>query len=502
MIRSLDKFVGSRSQFFWGSLVAFICGVAVGFYQPIGHFFIFCATLSLSSGLIFFWRSKKTRVIIILALFFLSGVWRFQLSRPDFSAETKIYHYNGQMVEFSALIKNVDRRINSQKITLQAKSLSVASGQKDANGNVLATVGLYPRYYRGQTIQLKCRLLAPEKYEEFDYPRYLSRYQIYSLCYRPEITLLGQNQLSQGVYLALDRFYGRFNSSIPDPPASILSAMIFGLRQGIPDDISEDFSRTGISHIISISGMHIVIVLMIINFILIGCGFVRQRAFWLAVAAISVYIIFIGAPASAVRSAIMGVLLLLAAQIGRLNYSSNALVFAAFVMILFNPWLLIADIGFQLSFLASAGIIYFHPFFKNKFRKIGEKTFLGLADILSVTVSAQLMTLPLIIFYFGGFSPISLLANLLILPFIPLMMILGLVNSLVSLASLTLGRLFGVFSWLATEYMVLMSNWLSKIPGGYVTLGGMNFILMLAGYFLLVCFIFKIKRAQINVDKF
>ena len=121
-------------------------------------------------------------------------------------------------------------------------------------------------------------------------------------------------------------------------------------------------------------------------------------------------------------------------------------------MIWLNPFALVFDVGFQLSFLAVMGLLYIYPFLDNKFRKVPELW--KLKELTLMTVSAQLAVVPLLIYYFHQFSALSLLANILILPFVPFAMLAGFVSGVGGMIFLPLGKIIGFTAWAITTYQI------------------------------------------------
>ena len=188
-------------------------------------------------------------------------------------------------------------------------------------------------------------------------------------------------------------------------------------------------------------------------------GLWRRQAFWFATLGIILFVIITGASSSAVRAGIMGILLIWAIKNGRLANSQNAILFAADIMLLIKPLLFRWDTGFQLSFLASIGIIYLYPFFQNYLIK--KHKIFGLSEILFLTISAQIFVLPLIALDFQKLSLISPLANLLVLPIIPLTMLLGFLAATFSFISYYLALIFAWLAFLPLKYEMLIINFLA-----------------------------------------
>jgi competence protein ComEC len=183
---------------------------------------------------------------------------------------------------------------------------------------------------------------------------------------------------------------------------------------------------TGISHIIAVSGFNITIIILAITSLAQIIG--RKNSVWLAAFAIVAFVIICGASASVVRAAIMGSLLLISLSLGRQYSVAPALFFAALVMLAVNPKILFWDVGFQLSFAATLGIIYFMPVLGKLAQNLPED--FGLKTLILTTLSAILATMPLIILNFGIISLSAPIVNMLVVPAVPWSMLFGFLTAL------------------------------------------------------------------------
>ncbi len=405
----------SKAKIFRYWLLCFILGVGLASFFVID---IWSLVLVGGVGGLLFWPKLFWRVLFLGIIMVGLGVWRYQLSLP-ITDDTKIWFYNGQQFNFQGLIINEpDVRIDHTKLTVESLN--------DISGKVLIKTALYPQYHYGDLLDINCSLKSPIAFDDFSYDRYLAKDNIYTVCYYPKISMISQRQGNfalEKIFLFKTGLQEMINANLPEPQASLFSAIILGSRRSLPQDLLNSFNLTGTSHIISISGLHITILVAILLQTSIHLHIPRSYAFWLITVCLFGYLILIGAPPSAVRAAVMGWLTILAMNVGRLNQSVNALLLAAGVMLLFNPKILRDDIGFQLSFCAMLGLIYFLPAFEERFNNLSN--WFSLKTSLLMTVSAQLATLPLIIFYFGNWSLVAPLVNLLILPLLPYLMVSG-----------------------------------------------------------------------------
>ncbi len=172
----------------------------------------------------------------------------------------------------------------------------------------------------------------------------------------------------------------------------------------------------------------------------------------------------IGAPPSGVRAGIMAGLLMTAQYFGRLSRAGRAIIFAGVVMLIINPFLLRLDIGFQLSFLATIGIIYLQKFFTDFLKKIPDPKIFPIKTTLVTTFSALLFTLPILIYNFGYFPLLSPAANILIVPFLAFFTILIFIFGIVGIVFPFLGWIFSLPIWLCLTYIVKIIDFFSRIP--------------------------------------
>lgn len=249
-----------------------------------------------------------------------------------------------------------------------------------------------------------------------------------------------------------------------DEAFAVASTLILGYRADLSKETLAAYSKTGTIHALSVSGMHVGIIYIALNFLL---GFLDRRKatqlFKVVLICVLIwgYSLLTGFSPSVLRSAIMLTVFILSKQLNRSSNSYNVVAFTAFCLLAYQPFL-IWDVGFQLSFLAVIGLIYYQPkikkwlYFKNKWvNKLWETTAMGLA--------AQLATLPLSIYYFHQFPVYFMISNLFILIPITLMMYLG-----IAILLLKLHFLAPIF-----EYLINFTNkglkWIANLPYAGIT---------------------------------
>ncbi len=332
---------------------------------------------------------------------------------------------------------------------------------------VQVTVPRYPEFFYGDRLRLD-GALVPVLPEEDSYAKYLSaRGYLFTIRY-PTVELLERgkgNPAFAAIYAFKARFLDRLSQMIPEPQNSLLAGILVGARRAIPDDVQDDFRAAGLSHIVAISGYNISIITRLM------ADFFRRRfgrTIALAVSLLGVagFVVMTGAQASVVRAAAMGMVAVLGSVVGRPSRAYALLLLAAAAMVAYNPRLLVYDLGFQLSFAATLGLIMLADTFFERFVFLPK--FLGLRETLAATLAAQLFVLPMLWRAFGEISLIAPLANLLILPVIPWIMASGFLAGLLALAWAPLGYLPAWATWALLAYALSASAWCASLPAASI----------------------------------
>ncbi len=349
---------------------------------------------------------------------------------------------------------------------------------------------LHTNYNFGEIIKVECQLSNPEnKYPKFNYINFLAKDKIFQICQKAQIekTSIKSDRLDffyktkvffyQKIFIFKNILENKIKSSFSYPESAYLAGLLLGGEDRLPQEIQDDFRRTGTTHTIAVSGFNITVLANFFMILGILIGFYRPKAFWLAVLGIILFVLMIGSPKSAVRAAIMGILILWAAKKGRLADSVQLIILAGALMIAFSPLIFFYDVGFQLSFLASLGIVLIYGPLSEKFNI--KNDFLELKSILLVTISAQLGVTGLLLYSFETFSPISLLANLVILPIIPLIMLLGFFSILIAFFSDFLANLMAMPTQLALNLEIKIIEILARISWSTIEVGniGISFLI-------------------------
>jgi competence protein ComEC len=260
---------------------------------------------------------------------------------------------------------------------------------------------------------------------------------------------------------------------LPEPEAGLAAGILIGLRDRVDRDLAADFTTAGVSHVVAISGWNIAIVAAAVG--ALGGRLGRRRRSVLTMLAIVAYVVVSGASPSVVRAAAMAGVVLLARESGRAGRAAAALGWAVTLLLLADPGL-IADAGFQLSSLATAGLIaWATPLGDRIGRLAGGRVPRWLAEGLGVSLAAQAATLPVVLVSFGRLALLAPLANLLIVPVVPIAMAAGGVALAAGLAAAVglpavVATVLALPGWCSLTIMVAIARFAADVPYASATL--------------------------------
>jgi competence protein ComEC len=440
--------------------------------------------------------SSMLAPVAVLAVFFL-GCMRSAIAQPHFGPGDLAY-YNG--TGFSRLVGSIDRppsnrpgspiRVKAQEIEFSSSKVTIP-----VKGYLLVQSSGSGAWQYGDLIQVESSIEDPPESADFSYRDYLARQGVFSWTSYARLTLLSTNQgkpITAALYrfrkLALDTIVRLF----PAPESALLSGILIGDDSSLPDTLYQDFKTTGTAHIIAISGFNMAILVGMLAALF--SRLLGKR--WGALAALTgmiIYTLMVGPEASVIRASVMAGLALAAAQIGRRQIGLNTLGLAVLSMVMINPaWLW--DVGFQLSFSATLGLIVFAEPLQAACERLAVRVFRAqlpqrvsdlLAEYLLFTFAAQIVTWPVQAYHFRHLSPLSLLSNILILPAQPAVMVLGGIATLAGMAWLPLGQIISITAWPFVAYTIRAVEALAQVPGMVLSTGPMGLSVVILYYLVL-----------------
>lgn len=305
----------------------------------------------------------------------------------------------------------------------------------------------------------------------------------------PKIEIVGVSRWQKTLFSARSGLKAKIFAALPEPQASLLAGIVLGAKENLPENFGQDLRKTGTIHVVVVSGYNISVVA---GFLIGLSRFIKRgRATILGIVGIVFYTLLVGAEPPAVRAAIMGGLAFTATTLGRQRFSLYALTLSAYLMLVVKPTI-IADVGFQLSFLATAGIILFQEaifaFFKFLPRPF--------SDDLATTLAAQSLVVPVIFYHFGSVSAISPVANAAILWLIPLATIFGFIFLAASLTIPLVAILISWLLWALLSSFVFLVAAFAKLSFAYLTFAPGNLWPLIIYYIVLASLVLYLKNAR------
>ncbi len=436
---------------------------------------------------------KISREVLLLSLLIIS----FSLGSLRYAV--KDFHEVLVPSKTGVVVSEPEDRDNVRRFVFRA----------DNGERVLVSAPLYHLVQYGDAVKVKGKLEKPGIIEDedggrnFDYGQYLAKDDIYyTLSFaNVEIVSSGQgNPIKAALFKIKRNFVEQAKAILAEPYASLLMGLVVAGRDSLPKDILEEFRRAGVIHIVVLSGFNITLIANFLKKLFQGLflrlGWVRFPAgpALVSVFGVVLFVVMTGGEATVVRAAIMALTVIVAGLFGR-NYSaSRALLAAGFIMLLENPKILVFDPSFQLSFLATLGLIYLVPVVTQWVNgwnlygiEIPKKR--GVREILAQTLSTQIAVLPLLVYSMGDVSLVSLPANLLVLLVVPWTMLFGFIAVIVSYPSVIIAwPIIFITHWLLS-WILFVSHTLGSLPFATIRIPNLSFVIVVLAYAGLISYL-------------
>lgn len=479
------------SFWLWVGVAGGIVLTGVAFFY--NHRYAHLAGMALSAGL-----------PLCLAAFCLGGL-RLAADTPAHEPGNIIYYIGDDEVRIVGIVSGdpaYTERSGSYRFSVrQVYFPKTATKPVSVSGDVFVRGSAAPRRNPGDLLELTGKLEEPKEIsgDDFPYRDWLARQGMFVSLSYPSSRLLATGQ---------DFFFLRWlrdlkNSAkdnilkfVPGEEGGLLVAMLLGDRDGLTPEVKDSFRTTGTTHIIAISGSNITIAIGLVTFVL-GRFFRKRTTLIIALVVIILYVILVGASPSVVRAGLMGGLAIGGILLGREYEGLLGLEASALLMTLFQPRVL-WDIGFQLSFVATLGLIIIaRPLQEWKPVKNWPPF---LKEGLLITFAAEIMTLPLAAFYFHQISFVSLATNIIAVPALEAIMATGLVAMAAGwlfggwLPLLALG--FGYLAWIFLAYLIAVVEFFAGLPFAWASLPSFHPLWLFYYYVLLGLIIWALRDAK------
>ncbi len=387
--------------------------------------------------------------------------------------------------------------------TNQRVALLVTKG--DVKVKMLAVAPRTPEVKVGDTVRVSGTLSVPEPFADdngrvFRYDKYLERDGIrFVLNFATlRVEKIAPWYSVSALFARIKHaFINGLNAALPEPYASLAGGIVIGGKSGLGNDLKDAFVRSGLVHIIVLSGYNVMVVA---EWVMAALALTRLKKRYAIAAGILALILFVGiagATAPAIRAALMAVIALYARATGRTYAASRALLVVVLAMLVWNPLYLVFDPGFGLSVAATVGLIWLAPLIEARLMKI-KNAFLK--NAIATTLAAQIAVLPLLLYNTGNLSFVAIPANILIVPFVPLAMAWSMIAGLGGMifgAILPFGAIvLGLPAYLLTAFLIFVAQASAALPYASILLPAFPFILTLTAYAALAYAIARLNRSS------
>ncbi|MES2930550.1 MAG: ComEC/Rec2 family competence protein [Patescibacteria group bacterium] len=426
----------------------------------------------------------RKKEIFIIGVLIVVAVIRFFFFTPQSPAyESAI----GKEITFEGVVIDApDVRLSNQHL--------VVTPEGEKTHILVITQREYEVAY-GDLVHIEGILEEPENFitsseKEFNYKRYLANRDIYYVISKADMGVISHghgNRLKKALFDFRTRFMGHIERAIDPPESDLANGILLGVKGGFDPRMRDEFIATGTIHIVALSGYNVSIVAEGVMKTL-GLVFSQAVSVVCGIAVIVLFILMTGASATAVRAGIMAVIMLIGRMTGRTYDALRTLVIAGLLMIAYDPRV-ITDISFQLSFLATFGVLCVTP------KVIGWVKFIPmrfkLRELVATTIAATITVLPLLLYSTGILSLVSLPANILILPFISFTMLLCFIAGILGFLFFPLSFIFGFVSYLMLVYILSIIHFFAGLPFASLTIQSFPLSITIALYGLLALWVWK-----------
>jgi len=473
-----------RQLGFYAGVVGFCIGNSIA-YCGFSSSYLYGLFVIVSVILIFFYFSHRVPFVLYLTFFV---IW---ITIGCLRAEHKIF-YNR--------IHILDDLID-QKVSLEGWVCSEPDMREtntilhvcieEFSTKILVRTTQQPKYSYGDELLISGTLISPEGFTSqtgrfFDYKNYLLQDGIRYIVSYPQIIPTGKvegNILVRKLFLIKQSFITKLQINLPEPHASFMAGLLLGAKSSMGPQLLEDFRVTGVIHIVVLSGFNITIVVWFIMTLLSRFGMITSSV--VGSIGILFFAIMTGAGATVVRASLMAFLVIVARMTGNSTLVIRMLFLSGFIMLWHNPMLLLYNPSFQLSFVATFGLITLAPWVSRNLHFIPNPKIGELRELLAATIATQIMVTPLLLYMMGAFPTYSLFANFLILTTVPAAMMIGFLTIMTSYISHTVSQLLSFAAYWILEYSLTIVGVFAGLPAANFEVPPFSFLYVVISYIVM-----------------
>lgn len=496
-------------NFVFIATLIYIMGIIMGLYLKISIVFCLCIIFIILAFYICKKMNKKLIIIIIIIILFSSlyTIYRCYLFENKYE--------DIDNVKLIGKIINVESK-NEYYMTYELNVKKLNNMDKFKGDKILIKVKKNDKINLnlGDIVQVYGKIKAPEvrrNYKGFNYKRYLNSKNIYTVVNANYIKIINKND-KLNIFYIKNQIINKLESILKEDNSSICLALTIGYKINITDDINEYFEKSNLLHLLAISGLHITYISMILNSIL--RKFTKRKTKILIIFFLCFYILITNFIPSIFRVCIMQIMILISSLIYRKSNIITNLFISALILLIINP-LVIYNIGFVFSYVGTISIIIFNKYIKrlfdlieikfsgilkmkiskekNNFGICVSKIYKKIREISIVTISANILLIPLSMYIFNSFSFTFLLSNILVQPILPYIIIISIIQIVLSFLSIKLGSIFSIITKMGIEIFLFIVRICSDIP--------FSNVLVITPYMITIIIIYCIIFAILLLDK-
>ena len=451
-----------REVFIAAIPVSFIAGCFAAYFFAPAVLYSICAIAVLTAIALFARRNKRIVLICVCGVALLLGVVRVTL--PERHIESTITDQYPDKVTLTGVITgDIEHKRAYSRYVIALKKINGNAPQKKS---AVLVYEPYPtKCVPGEAVSLRARMQEPENFisatgRVFEYKKYLRQFNIRATTFVEKSGCTGERKQPAVFARLRERLVSAMHTFLPAEEASLLGGLLLGLRGAMSAELLEAFRITGLIHIIVLSGYNVTLVAETIRRVLARTP--KSVSFTASLIAIIGFVLLAGAQTAAIRAGSMATIALIARATRREYDGIRALLIVAVLMVLYNPDQVLFSVSFHLSFIATLGLLLLAPIIEHRLRRIPEKY--ELRGIIAATLATQLFLLPYLAYAIGEVSVIGILANMLIIPIIPIAMLFGSAVSIIALIPLPLATFLSPLAFLPLHTIILLAESLARIP--------------------------------------
>jgi len=469
---------------------SFLCGVLVRSYIEVDVYSLAALILGAAS-LAFAARLQRVPAFgygVLMLVCIVLGVIRIEVAEQSFA--------NGLLYDDGAVVHVVATIVEEPDVRDTYVWLTVQFDDSETRARV--RTGLYPVYEYGDRVDILGTLAVPRTFtgdseRVFDYPNYLKSHHVHYVFDRALVAETEDRVWSTtGTLLSLkSAWLASVAILIPEPNASLLGGVVVGAKRSIGDEWLEKFRDTGIVHIIVLSGYNLTIVALFV--VWLTSRLPRSARFVCGVLGIVAFALMVGGGPTVVRASVMAVIGMLALLVDRPYNLLRALAIAAALMVVWNPFVLAFDPGFQLSFVATLGLVLGAPIVERWVSFV--PTWGELRTIVAATLATQVSVLPLLLYQVGAVSLVAPLVNVLVVPIVPIVMAVGFAAGLVGMVSAFVALPLAFLANGLLHYIFVVVDVAASVPFASIDLPQVPVVVLVSTYAVLGLYVWRMHTS-------